>query len=221
MRLLPSKRMFKMKRRLRKSVAELKRAWNESPYYADAETKTFIFWDADRQFRPFFDKLDTTSVVELAVGHGRHAERAAPLCKSLMLMDVVENNLEVCRSRLKAFDNIQYILGDGVSFRPAPDESQTAIYCYDAMVHFDPDIVASYLHDAKRILRPDGMALFHHSNYVSPVEQHYRHNPHARNNMSQTEFRRLAAHAGLDVVESKIIPWGGCDNLDCITLCRA
>ena len=34
----------------------------------------FLFWDEHLPFRPFFERLDLTATLELACGHGRHAE---------------------------------------------------------------------------------------------------------------------------------------------------
>lgn len=88
------------------------------------------------------------------------------------------------------------------------------------MVHFSPDIVRSYLLDTARVLRPNGQALFHHSNYPAPENVSYGKNPHARNHMTQHLFCRSAREAQLTVVESIIIPWSNEPDLDCITLVK-
>ena len=36
------------------------------------------------------------------------------------------------------------------------------------MVHFSADLVQAYLRDTARVLKPGGMALYHHSNYPAP-----------------------------------------------------
>jgi cyclopropane fatty-acyl-phospholipid synthase-like methyltransferase len=88
------------------------------------------------------------------------------------------------------------------------------------MVHFSPDIVQSYLKDASRVLQHGGMILLHHSNYESKIEQHYGMNPHARNHMTFHLFKGFCDEAGLEIEESVVIPWGGVDELDRVSLVR-
>jgi ubiquinone/menaquinone biosynthesis C-methylase UbiE len=205
-------------KKLGKSAAVVGAPWVESPYYDDAERWTFMFWDEDKDFRRLFDKLDLTSTLELSCGHGRHAERVAQMTDRLTLMDVHDTNLDFCRNRLRAYPFVRYLKGDGYSFEPVEQQSITAIYCYDSMVHFSPDIVENYLKDTARILQPGGMGLFHHSNYPAPMDRHYGQNPLARNHMTKELFSAYAKRAGLVVRESNIIPWGGLAGLDCVTL---
>ena len=88
------------------------------------------------------------------------------------------------------------------------------------MVHFPVEVIDSYLRDAMRVLQPGGRALFHHSNYGIRTEEHYGRNPHARNFMPTGLFRDLATRAGFMIEESRVIPWGGVPDLDCVTLLR-
>lgn len=193
-------------------------AWASTPYYDNAEKLTYIFWDEQTPFRQMFDSLDLKNTIELSCGHGRHAEIAAPKCGQLVLMDIFEANLDFCRDRLRNCDNVSYELCNGYSFEPIQNDSITAIYCYDAMVHFQPDVVKSYLKDTFRVLKPGGRALYHHSNYLAPLDQPYGKNPHARNHMTKDLFFYFSALAGLEIVDSRMIKWGGIDNLDCITM---
>ena len=146
--------------------------------------------------------------------------RAAGVAGVLTLMDVFDANLNKCRARLKRFANVRIVKGGGFDFMPLAANSHTAIFCYDAMVHFSPEIIASYLRDAARILRPGGMMLTHHSNYDAPDDRHYGQNPHARNHMTLGIFASYAAAAGLDIVESKPMAWGKVEDLDALSLLK-
>ena len=207
-------------RELGREIPLVAQAWADSPYYADAERWTYLFWNEGTSFRRLFDRLDLASVVELACGHGRHAVQIVDRSGQLTLIDIFEQHLAVCRQRLSGYSNVNFIRGDGHTFDPIEAQSISAIFCYDAMVHFGPNMVQSYLHDAHRVLRPGGMALFHHSNYPAPLNQHYGLNPHARNHMTKALFAEYSATAGLAVVESIVMPWGGVADLDCISLVR-
>lgn len=140
------------------------------------------------------------------------------MTRNLTLVDVFDSNLDFCRDRLRAYPLVRYIKNNGYTFEPIEPETTTAIYCYDSMVHFSPDIVESYLKDAERILVPGGKALFHHSNYPAPLDRNYGQNPHARNHMTKELFSHLAFRNNLIALESKVIDWGYDKELDCITL---
>lgn len=163
-----------------------------------------------------FDRLDLTRVVELACGHGRHVPMYQDRAGEIVLMDILPENIDWCRQRF-ADPRITALTNDGTDFRPLADESVTAIFSYDSMVHFPPDVVGSYIADAARVLVPGGRALFHHSNYSAPADRHYGLNPHARNHMDQALFRDLVGDH-LRIEESVIVPWGQVADLDCATM---
>lgn len=203
------------KEELAKTVAA---PWKESPYYDKAEKFTHMFWNEGTIFRRFFNRLDLRFLTELSCGKGRHSERIVNQTERLTLVDVFQEHLNDCQRRLAQHKNVTYVLGNGFDFEGIASTSQTAVFCYDAMVHFAPEIVKSYLIDSVRILVPGGMPLWHHSNYDAPTDQHYGLNPQARNKMTRSLFNAFASDAGLNVIEHTEISWGGVNNLDGVTL---
>jgi len=201
-------------------VADVAKPWNDSAYYAEAEAFIHAFWNTSTPFRKMFDQLDLTSVVELACGHGRHGAQMVARAGRLVMLDIIEENLDRCRERLKPAGNVEFLKGNGKDFQPIPSGSATGIYCYDAMVHFSPDIVEAYLTDTARILKPGGKALFHHSNYGAAPERHWLDNPHCRNHMTVRLFLELVEKAGLKLVETRVFDWGSFPDLDAVTLLR-
>lgn len=179
-----------------------------------------VFWGDGSPFLELFSRLDLTTVAELACGHGRHAEHIVSQAAELFVIDIHESNIVFCRERLAAYDNVRFVVNNGYDLRPLEDRSISALFCYDAMVHFAPDVIRSYLNDTSRVLCRGGLALYHHSNYDAPDSRHYGLNPHARNRMTQTEFVLMAEAAGLEVVESRVLSWGDVPDLDCVTLLR-
>jgi len=201
------------------AAANVARDWVTSPYYSDAEKWTWIFWDPISSFKRLFDKLPAGKLVDLACGHGRHSEKLLNLGRTVIALDIVPENITATQERLRGRPNFAAHRCNGVDFQPVADKSMDAIICYDAMVHFDCDVVHSYLRDAVRILRPGGMGLFHHSNYDgSPAAIHYGQNPHARNFMTARLFAHFAHKEGCSIIEQQIIPWGDVPALDCISL---
>jgi len=203
---------------LSRSIDVVKAPWADSPYYERAEATVELFWGERTVFRRYYEQLDLDAVIELACGHGRHAIRSATRCRQLTLVDVFEANLKACRARLSAFDNVDFVLGAGADFQPLPDASFTAIYCYDAMVHFSPDLVGAYLQDAARVLKPGGRMLSHLSNFPAPLDRHYGQNPCARNHMTPALLDQLTQRAGLRMLDATEIAWGGHPALDRVVL---
>ncbi len=212
---------------LSRSIETVKLAWEESTYYNTAEKWTPIFWGDEFPFRRMFEQLDVERCAELACGHGRHAEQLMRLkgdrVKILYCLDVIQANVDFTSRRLSRFPQVHCLLIEGKDFQPIDTGTLTAIYCYDAMVHFSPDIVQSYLVDAHRVLKPGGRVFLHHSNLDAPTtgntrETYYGKNPNARNHMTLDIFTKLVEAASLRILETQQIDWGGVANLDRISL---
>jgi SAM-dependent methyltransferase len=210
-----------------KATEDIAREWRQNPYYERAERQDWMdtFWADGSPFRSKFAQLEVSCLVELACGHGRHAERistdgrlARP--SRMMLLDVNGENIEHCRQRFASNSSITMQKNNGVDFAPVADGQASAVFCWDAMVHFEFDCVISYVRDAVRILQPNGRALFHHSNYTAPGTK-WSHNPHGRNFMSRELFAHAALRAGFRVLDQIVINWGAgetrFDELDCLS----
>lgn len=204
--------------KLKKEVDIVSATWKENPYYDRAEKWIHKFWDKESVFKKLFDKLDSSYVIELAAGHGRHAEQIAGNVMELVIMEVHDENLNACRNRLNKFDNIKYLKCEGFAYDGVEDNWATSIYCYDAMVHFNPNVIQSYLYDSYRVLKPGGRALFHHSNYPAPQNSNWMKNPHGRNHMTKKLFAEMSEKAGFKVLESHEIRWGMVEKLDCVSM---
>jgi ubiquinone/menaquinone biosynthesis C-methylase UbiE len=204
-----------------KSIAK---DWETHTYYQQVETQAALnsFWADWSMFRPLFDTLDLYRTVELACGHGRHAAQIADRCGELVLLDINQTNIDFCSDRFAGQANVRTEITDGRSLGKIPDAWATAIYCYDAMVHFEATDVIGYLQDTVRALAPGGRALYHHSNLSRYPGREYHQNPHHRNFMSIPMFKHFAMRAGLRVVASQPVSWGhGADyveDIDAVTL---
>jgi ubiquinone/menaquinone biosynthesis C-methylase UbiE len=202
-------------------------SWRSSSYYAQAEEEGQIdfFWRPGSPFMRGLAAMDLSDTLELSAGHGRHALRllATPACsdrlRTLIVMDVNDNLIARCKERISDA-RASFLVTDGASFRGVPDHSLSAIYCFDSMVHFEVVTVMAYLADCARVLKPGGMALFHHSNFDRSPGAVWHAAPHARNFMSVRLFQHLAMREGLEVCWSSVIDWAEMRDLDAITLLR-
>jgi SAM-dependent methyltransferase len=186
-----------------------------SAYYDKAELH--MAWCWERLISPFLPgDIDYTETLDLAAGHGRNSEYLLKLAQRLTIMDIQPANIEFCKSRFSGHENISYHVCNGYDLSPIPDASLTFIYCFDAMVHFDSDVIRSYLRDAYRALKPGGRAFLHHSNYTGGYD--WRKNPHSRNFMSKEMFAHYADKERLEMIKQEVIDWDKDSNLDCLTL---
>ena len=203
---------------------------NVTPYYDNAEKKEWmdVFWSDNSDFRKMFNKLDTRRILELACGHGRHVPKYVSASEKVILVDVLQENLDYCKNRfikglsIEDSEKIHYFKCNGKDLVGIPDESCTAVFSYDAMVHFELMDIYSYLIDCYRILEYGGKCLFHHSNYHDNYKIRFENSVHYRNYMSADIFAYLCDRVGFNVIEQKIIDWelGGAyvEKLDCITM---
>jgi ubiquinone/menaquinone biosynthesis C-methylase UbiE len=205
------------------AVADSK-VWDGSPYYESAENDLSIFWGDKSIFREFYKSLDLKNILELATGHGRHSEYIlksnSKNIDSLIAMDILQSNVDYTATRLSDFSKAKVLKNSGADFLPIETGRVSAVFCYDAMVHFHRDVVKSYLLDTARVLIDGGGALFHHSNYSLDPDSQFGKNPHARAYMSAELFKKYAEDFGLVVVNQKKISWGNVIDLDCLTLVK-
>lgn len=209
---------------LTKTVGEVTRRWAKTPYYDAVEQAARAQWE--EMILPFIEPtpIDFSNVVELAVGHGRMTEILLGKAQHVTGIDVLQENIDFCSSRFQGRPNLTLVRNDGMTLKQIADGSVTFFFCFDSMVHFDSDVVRSYLAELNRILTPGGLAFLHHSNLDRNPGGDFQKAMHARNFMSQDLFRHYAAKSGLEVVKTKVIDWGRGErfakSLDCLSLVR-
>lgn len=189
-------------------------------YFTNAENDDCIniFWGKNSLFWSLFQKLNVDKVIELACGRGRHVPHYVERAESVTLVDILEENIEYCRKRFQENRKITYYKNNGYDLHDLPSESYTALFTYDAMVHFEMLDIFNYLKETQRVLKDGGRALFHHSNNSADYRVTFSSGTIGRNYMSKDLFAYLANRAGLKILEQKVIDWGGVKELDCLTL---
>jgi SAM-dependent methyltransferase len=116
-------------------------------------------------------------VLEVAPGYGRWTEFMVGHSRSLVLVDLVANSIDVCRERFGSHPEVSFIANDGRSL-PVASESVDLIWSFGGFVHIDPKDVDSYLAEIRRVLRPGGRYVIHHSGWpewsrrLVPVTRH-------------------------------------------------
>lgn len=185
---------------------------------AEEEEAVAVFWGDDSQFLKLFNELDLKNTIEIACGWGRHVPHYIDQTGQVTLVDILEENMTICKERFKDKKNIVYYKNNGFNLEKLDAEKYTSVFSYDSMVHFELFDVYEYLKDIYRILIPGGKALLHHSNYSKDYEANFAYSPHARCFMDKQVFAYMAKQIGFKVVKQQVIDWYGIKELDCISL---
>ncbi len=189
--------------------------WKNSPYYDEAESSMAVQWESI--IYPFIEGSDFSKTVDLAAGHGRNTLHLKEVAQKIIIVDINQENLDYCQERFKEDPQISFVKTDGTGLQEIPDESITFIYCWDAMVHFDSDVVRSYLKEFNRVLVSGGRGFCHHSNYTENPGGDVHNNPGWRNFMSSALFAHYCAKENLNIVQQTVMDWG-VSALDCLSL---
>jgi ubiquinone/menaquinone biosynthesis C-methylase UbiE len=157
-------------------------------------------------------------VLEIGPGGGRWSDVLQARADRLLLVDVTERALELCRERFAGAPNVEYILTERATLPGVRDGFVDSVWSFDVFVHVAPVDVASYLAEIARVLRPGGIAVIHHSGRFSRSSGW-------RSPMTPQLFANLSRERGL-VVERQFDSWAGGrfgvrTNGDVITLLRA
>jgi len=154
---------------------------------------------AERYLYPFLCPLNDSrpgaalaarDVLEIAPGAGRFTAELLRFARRLVLVDLNSSCIDICRERFRYYDNLEYHVNDGCSLEMVADEAFDLIVSWDSFVHMDKEVVAKYVAQFPRKLRPGGLAWIHHS-------AHGESGSGWRSNMTQQLMCTYAERAGL------------------------
>ena len=206
--LLPSK-----KANLRRCAEE--DIWKE--YFERAEADMNAQWD--EIIYPLIRDFDFETVLELAPGTGRNTEKLSALAKKIYAVDYNKPALDACRRRLgENFGGCQiaYYANNGTDLAMIGDATISAIYCWDAAVHFDKEVIGDYVAEFARVLKRGGKGFVHHSDLGARAAKDIKKNPHWRSNMSRELFAELCRRNSLRVLMQRNVAWG--EITDCASI---
>jgi len=187
--------------------------------------------------------LPVDTILEIAPGFGRWTQFLLRECKHLFVVDLSAKCIDACKRRFAEHPHISYFVNDGMSLAMIPDESVDFIFSYDSLVHAEADVIASYLVEARRILKRDGVGFIHHSNlgelarYLSVVDSlprvvraigtrlgvvdrdlYWDHNHARERSMAADRFRMLCDQADLQCTSQEVLPWNSKKLIDCYSV---
>ena len=103
------------------------------------------------------------TILEIGPGGGRWSELLAQRSGKLILVDLTEKSIEVCRGKLKAFSHCSFYTNNGTNLSFLSDSSVDYLWSFDVFVHIAPDDIGSYLNEFSRIFKPGAVGIVHHS----------------------------------------------------------
>jgi hypothetical protein len=111
-----------------------------------------------RQFVP------ASTILEIAPGFGRWTQFLKGFCQQLIAVDVSPACIERCKERFASDPQVHCYVNDGKSLAMVEDASVDFAFSFDSLVHVEADVIAAYLNQLGKKLKPDGFAFLHHSN---------------------------------------------------------
>jgi ubiquinone/menaquinone biosynthesis C-methylase UbiE len=208
--------------------------------------------DPERQWRgcllPRIGRfLPAKTILEIAPGFGRWTQFLQAETRRLIGVDLSARCVQACRERFVLLSHASFYQNDGKSLGMVPGASVDFVFSFDSLVHAEADVIEGYLSELRRVLKPEGVAFLHHSNYgayaVSPALMALGHirglrqvlwrlragglqpNPHWRGEtMSAARLRDICPRYGLRCFEQELVNWGASYLNDCfsyITLAEA
>jgi ubiquinone/menaquinone biosynthesis C-methylase UbiE len=209
---------------MQRNLIENRAVWQESDYYDHAEQFMQAQWDI--HIWPLIQGADFSRTMDLAAGAGRNSELLKNHAKELWVVDINQTNIDRCRERFANYTGpckLNFAVNDGTSLPMIPTGSLTMIYSFDAMVHFDPQVIRQYVREFARVMAPGASGFCHHSNYgawAPDPNSNWQSNPHWRSHMTANLFVDFCKEHGLEVTKQVIHGWGGMENLDSFSCFR-
>lgn len=149
------------------------------------------------------------TILEIGPGAGKWSEVLQGIAKKLILVDLSENCISICKKRFENFNNIEYFVNDGSSLDFISHRSVDYVWSFDVFVHISPMDIDSYLAEISRVMTEGGQAVIHHAKDGGG---------HGgwRSRMSSTLFCELLEKHGLTLI-AQFDTWGD-ENLHGVRL---
>jgi SAM-dependent methyltransferase len=161
--------------------------------WGDPETFGPLLEVRQRFLEPYF--LDGMTVVEIGSGGGRWTQYFARAGHLI----IVELNPEAFPYLRQRFPDVRLTTyqTNGAEMHGVPDASVDFIFNFDVFVHLEPEVIADYLEEFERVLRPGGVAVMHYGDIRKDLALH---NP-AFSRMTRDEMTELIAATGLREID--------------------
>jgi SAM-dependent methyltransferase len=179
--------------------------------------------------------LPVPAILEIAPGFGRWTEFLVEHCDTFVGVDLAPRCIDACRQRFADQRGASFETDDGHSVPMVADSSVHFAFSFDSLVHVEAPTLGGYLTELARVLRPDGVAFIHRSNYGTYPrftraqtlrKGTFDHLPalaraglrrtvanpncHGRAaSVTAARFAELCEQAGMHCISQELVNWGG------------
>ena len=190
------------------SVEENRRIWNEYDWSKKGEdftehVKEYKGIDPGEWKTNLINTLmlkyikKNSNILEIGPGAGRWTEFLIKLAGTLVIADISEKCLDICRERFHSVENIKYkLIQRNLEF--LEDNSVDYIWSYDVFVHINPTDIEKYIKEFARILVGGGHVIIHHAGDYSNLDQMKQG---WRTFMGKEKFAKIVSKYGMKMVE--------------------
>ena len=102
------------------------------------------------------------TVLEIGPGAGRWSEALQKISSRLILVDLSQKCIELCKKRFSKYNNVEFFVNDGRSLDFIPEGTIDFIWAFDVFVHVNPNDTESYIKEFERVLKTGGRGIVHH-----------------------------------------------------------
>ena len=132
---------------------------------ADVAAEDFVSHLDETVFTPFLGTGDV--LLEIGSGGGRFTEILTRKCNRLLATDTSAAMVKLLKRRFRDSRSVEIVHLDGFGLNWLDDHSVDLAFSFDVFVHIQPWDFYQYLTELKRVLKPGGKAIIHHSNTLS------------------------------------------------------
>lgn len=179
--------------------------------------------------------LPAATVLEIAPGFGRWTNFLAAECDRYLGVDLSQKCIQACRARFSE-PHLEFFHNDGASLKMVEDSTVDFVFSHFSLIHAEDDVMAAYLGEIARVLKPEGGGFLHHSNlgeYATYFERVARLPGPVRSglhhlgwidlpqwrapSMSAERFRTLCETSGLICRTQELVNFGSRRLIDCFS----
>ena len=162
--------------------------------------------------RAYMISCSTRDYLEIGPGGGRWSEQLQPLADRLVLVDLSEKCIGLCKKRFAHCCNVEYFVNNGANLSFLPTDYINRVWSWDTFVHIEPHVIQTYLHHIRNVMRQGGTGVISHANVDEAFRERYGEKQNGRNHgwrsdVTKGSFAEMCEAAGLKVV-SQFSRWG-------------
>jgi SAM-dependent methyltransferase len=139
-------------------------------------------------------------ILEIGSGAGRWSIELIKLADRVILADISEKCLDICKEKFKRYDKVEYkLVTNFLDF--LGESSVDYVWSYDVFVHINPTDIKKYVSEFQRILKPGGIAIIHHAGNRTLNTLNTLTTLNPRSMMDGSTFASIVHKNGMEIID--------------------